>query len=129
MQRRWSGRNVDLGKFSSCLCEFFSERDFNVRKEDVSGGFRIFAEGSSVFELDGYVSVDVEGCPSDFVVALNFYRKGRRRGFPTGPLTMALFGGGWLFLQHLKREENWVKLEKEFWRYVENVLLRLSNSA
>lgn len=128
MQRRWSGKNIDLERLSACIRDFFGERDFDVKMERFFGGYKIIAEGSSVFELDGCVNVAVEGCPDDFVVVLNFHGREGRRGFFVGPLTMALFGGGWLLVRRCRLEENWVSLEREFWKYVENTLLRLSNS-
>ena len=128
MQRRWSGKNVDLERLSECICDFFGEMDFDVKMEKIFGGYKIIAEGSSVFELDGCVNVAVEGCSDDFVVVLNLNGREGKREFFAGPLTMALFGGGWFLVRRFKLEENWVSLKREFWKYVENTLLRLSNS-
>jgi lipopolysaccharide export system protein LptC len=40
-----------------------------------------------------------------------------------------MFGGGYFLLQEVKSDEAWMKLEKEFWQYVENVVLHLTNTA
>lgn len=129
MQRRWSNRNVDLELFTAYIGNFFKEREFDAVKEESSNGYQILAKNSPLFELDGYVNVTVEGHPNDFVVALDFSGEKRKKSFLVGPLTMAIFGGGGFLLKRLRSEESWIKLKKEFWSYVENVLLRLANSA
>jgi hypothetical protein len=40
-----------------------------------------------------------------------------------------MFGGGYLVLRQQKSQEAWTKLEKKLWRYVENAVLHLTNSA
>jgi hypothetical protein len=129
MQRGWSDKNVDLELLTSCIGDFFEEREFDMKKGKSSNGYQVLAENSPLFELDGYVIVAVVGHPNDFVVSLDFCEGKKRKGFLLGPFTASLFGGGRIFLRRLKLGEDWVELKREFWQCVENVLLRLANSA
>lgn len=128
MQKSWSNKNIDLELLVTCIGDFFKERDFEAVKGKTPNGYQILAHDSPYFKLDGYIDVTIEGQPNNFVITLNL--RGRKgKDFGAGPFLMAMFGGGYFFLRKLKSEEDWIKLEKEFWRYVENSLQSLVNSA
>lgn len=121
MQKTWSNKNIALDLLTTCIGDFFKEKDFEAIKGKVPNGYQILANDSPYFKLDGYVSVTIEGQPNNFAITLDLCG-GKKKGFGAGPLLMAMFGGGYFFLRKLKSEEDWVKFKKEFWRYVENSL-------
>jgi len=128
VRKCWSDKNVNLELLTRCIGDFFKENEFNAIKEESESGYQILAEDSPRFEMEGCVSVAVEGHPNDFFVDLDLcVEKGRR--LLLGPLTMSLFGGGIYYLRRIKTKENWIRLEKEFWKYVDNALLRVADSA
>ncbi len=128
MEKKWINRRIDLALFTTSIGNFFKENDFEAIKGDISTGHQILAEGSSRFRLDGYVSVIIEGKPNDFSVKLELCKEGKRSSF-TPILLTTMFLGGYFLTRKLKSEEDWMKLERAFWRHVDNVLLNLNNSA
>ncbi|MDI6690255.1 MAG: hypothetical protein QME50_00085 [Candidatus Bathyarchaeota archaeon] len=128
MRKSWRNRNVDLELLAKCIGDFFKEKDFEAVKGKIANGYQILADDSPHFKLDGYVNVTIEGRPSNFVISLDLCG-GKESGFKVSSWLMTMFGGGYFFLRKLKSQEDWVKFEKEFWRYVENSLPSLVNSA
>jgi len=129
MQRNWKGRNIDLELLTTRIGDFFKAKDFEAIRGEIPTGYKIFAEGSPYFKIDGYVSVAIEGNPNDFVVKFDLCKKSKRRFVMSGILSETMFLGGYLLSRKLKSEEEWLRLEKEFWRHVDNVLLFLGNSS
>lgn len=128
MQKNWVEKNVDLTELTTRLGDFFKEKDFEAIKGKTSTGHQIFAADSPYFKINGYVNITIEGKPNDFVVKLEHCGEDKRPPFRSIFLA-AMFGGGYFLSRRLKSEEAWMKLEKEFWRYVENVILHLTDSA
>jgi len=128
MQRSWTGRNVDLALLTTRIGDFFREKDFEAIKGQTSTGYQILAEDSPHFRLQGYVSVTIEGRPGNFAIKLDLCTK-KKKHSRLSPFLLNMFGGGYLALQELKSEEAWIKLEKQFWRHVKNVVPQLTNSA
>lgn len=128
MQRSWTKKNVDLALLTAHIGDFFKEKDFEAIKGEIPTGYQILAEDSPYFRIQGYVNVTIEGKPEDFTVKLDHCgKKGKHSWF--SPFLLGMFGGGYLLLQQLKSKEAWTKLEKQFWKHVENVVLQLTNSA
>lgn len=128
MQRSWTKKNVDLTLLTARIGDFFKEKDFEAIKGEIPTGYQILAEDSPYFRIQGYVNVTIEGKPEDFTMKLDHSgKKGKHSWF--SPFLLGMFGGGHLLLQQLKSEEAWTKLEKQFWKHVENVVLQLTNSA
>lgn len=127
MEKRWMNKNVDLVLLTTHIGNFFKERDFGAIKGETSAGYYIFAENSSHFRLDGYVSIAIEGSPDDFTVKLKLCTERKKHSF-TPILLTTMFLGGYFLSKKLKSEENWMKLEMEFWRHMDNVMLYLNNS-
>lgn len=127
MQRNWTEKNVDLALLATYIDNFFKEKGFETIREEVSTGCQILAEDSPNFKIQGYVNVTIEGKPQDFDVKLDHCGKKKHSSFSS--LLLRMMGGGYLVLQEMKSEEAWTELEKQFWRHVENLVLRLSNSA
>ena len=127
MKKRWTNKNVDLALLTTHTGMFFKERGFEAIKGEKPTGFHIFAENSPHFRLDGYVSVTIEGKPNDFTVKLELCNKRKKRTF-TPILLTTMFFGGYFLSKRLRSEEDWMKLEKEFWKHLDNIMLYLNNS-
>lgn len=128
MEKNWREKNVDLTELTARIGDFFKEKDFEAIKGEIPTGHQILAAGSPYFKINGYVGVTIEGKPDDFVVRLELCGEDKRPRFRSIFLA-AMFGGGYFLSRRLKSEEAWMKLENEFWRYVENVILHLTDSA
>ena len=127
MQKNWTERNVDLTKLTAHLGGFFKEKDFEAVKGERPTGHQILATDSPYFKINGYVSVTIEGKPNNFVVNLELCSKDKSSPFIPNFLT-SMLGGGYFILRQLKSTEVWMKFEKEFWKYVDNAVLCLTNS-
>lgn len=127
MEKKWTGKNVDLSLLINQIGNFFKERDFNAIKGETQTGYQILAEDSPQFRLDGYVSVTIDGNSNQFTVKFEQCRKEKRFSNLPDKLTI-MFIGGYFFTRKLKAEEDWMTLEKEFWRHIDNAMLYLNNS-
>jgi len=128
MEKRWVNRKVDLKLLTDRIGDFFKKWDFEAIKGEIATGYQIFAGNSPYFSMKKYVSVTIEGKPNDFIVKLEFCNDKKKRFF-IPVLLSTMFLGGYLLSKRLKTNENMIKLEKEFWRHVENAVLSLGNSA
>ena len=128
MQRNWTKKNVDLALLTARIGDFFKKKDFEAIKGEIPTGYQILAEDSPYFKIQGYVSVTIEGKPEDFTVKLD-HCGNKKRHSRFSPFLLTILGGGYFISQRLKSEEAWIKLEREFWRHVENAVLHLTNSA
>jgi hypothetical protein len=126
MQKKWTDKNVDLVLLATHIGNFFKEKDFEAIKGEIPNGYQIFAENSPYFRLDGYVSVTIEGKSDDFTIKLELCREGKRSLTPL--LLTTMFVGGYFLSKKLRSDEDWMRLEKEFWRHLDNFLLHLSDS-
>ena len=122
MEKRWTNKNVDLTLLTARIGDFFKERDFEAMKGETATGYQILAEDSPSFRLDGCVSVVIEGKSDDFIVKLELFKKGKERSF-TPILLTTMFLGGYFLKTKLRSEEDWMRFEKEFWRYLDNLML------
>ena len=128
MQRNWTNKNVDLALLTARIGDFFKEKDFEAIKGETPTGYQILAEDSPYFKIQGYVSVTIEGKPENFTVKLDHYVKKKRHSW-LSPFLLTMLGGGYLISRRLKSQEAWIKLKEEFWKHVENAVLRSTNSA
>ena len=128
MERKWYMKNVDLNLLTVRLGDFFKERDFEVIGEKTPTNYQVLAKNSSSFRLLGFVNVTIEGKPDDFVIKLELCEK-KKRYSRYGSLLLNMFGGGYFLVREAESDEAWMKLEKEFWQYVETLILNLTNTA
>jgi hypothetical protein len=122
MEKRWTNKNVDLALLTARIGDFFKERDFEAMKGETAAGYQILAEDSPSFRLGGCVSVTIEGKKDDFTVKLELFKKEKKRSL-TPILLTTMFLGGYFLKSKLRSEEDWMKLEKEFWRYLNSLKL------
>jgi hypothetical protein len=129
MRRRLTDQNLNLASFTDILGEFFVKKDFEVIKGETEKGFKIIAYDSPNFKLDGSADVTIEGEKNDFTVSLDFCKESDKHDSPVRSIFLTtMLGGGYFLLKRLKSEETFLKLEKEFWAYVENVLYSAKGS-
>lgn len=121
-QQFWIERNVDLRLLTEQINNFFKEKNFETLKEEIPNGYKIFVP-------KGHAFVTIQGDPNNFAVKLEKLTGKRKRDFSPLMFIEQMFLGGFLILKDLKSDEDWRKLEKDFWRYVENSVLRLTNTA
>jgi len=129
MQRNWVGKNIDLSLLTTQMGEFFRVNNFEAVKGEIPSGYQIFAGGSPRFKISGCVSVTIEGTSDDFTVNFELSTDKKKHEHPHSMVLEQMVFGGYFILRKLKSEEAWLKLEKEFWRYLENTVLRLGDSA
>jgi len=129
MHRNWKEKSVDLALLTTHIGDFFKVKDFEAVKGKIPTGYQIFAADSPYFRIRGYVSATIEGKPDDFTIGLEFCTDRNKPPFPHPILLESMIFGGLFLSRRLKAEESWFRLENEFWRHVENAVLRLSNSA
>jgi hypothetical protein len=127
MEKRWTNKSIDLTLLTNHIGSFFKERDFEAIKGKTATGYNILAEDSPHFRLDGYVSVIIEGKPEDFIVKFELCKDQRKRSL-TPILLTTMFLGGYFLSKKLRAEEDWMKLEKEFWRHLDNAILYLNDT-
>jgi hypothetical protein len=129
MQRRWEGKSVNSELLTTRIGDLFKVKDFEAIKGKTSTGYQILAENSPYFKIDGYARVTVEGTPDDFGVSFDLCTDRKKPAFLPSVLLEAMFFGGYFIKRRTESAEDWLKLEREFWRHVENVVLQLTNSA
>jgi DNA-binding protein YbaB len=119
MEKNWTDKNVDLARFTTHVGEFFKKYDFEAVKEKLENGWRIEAQDSPIFKMEGLVTVTIEGDPNNLKVTLD--RSGiEKKSHINSMYLTAAFGGGYFLLKRMKSEENWTLFQRQFWRYVEN---------
>jgi len=127
LQRNWSKRNVDLKELKEKISEFFKDNYFDVIVSETKNGYQLFAKGSPNYRIDGQIFIAIEGKPEDFSITIDLKTKKTPRIF-LSPILMTLFGGGYFLMQHLKSNETWIELKRDFWEYVDRVIIELSSS-
>ncbi len=127
MQRRWTGKNVDLELLSDSVEDFFKSRSF-LTKRTVSPEERIILwQSKRAAKAEKPLSAKIMGNPDDFTVELKASEL-TDRSIRLGMLTKPI-GGGYFLLKSLKLREALEKLEKEFWIYMEEKIAQLAGSS
>ncbi len=127
MQRRWTGKNVNLALLSDRVEDFFKDRGFSTEKEESAGEYTILWAPPRVRSMRDAMTVRILGNPNDFVVEI--IASERTRGTITLGMLTKLFGGGYLVVRGLRAKEALEKIEREFWVYVEEKVAHLAGSA
>jgi hypothetical protein len=129
MERRWVAKNVDLGLLANSIVDFLKTLDFEIISGETVSEHAIFAGDSPNFPIDDHISVTIQGKPEDFVVKMELNDGKKKRSLFVSPLLMSLIGAGFLLSKRFKSEEAWLKLEREFWRHLENIVVQLTDSS
>ncbi|MEM3459530.1 MAG: hypothetical protein QXN36_01880 [Candidatus Bathyarchaeia archaeon] len=128
MQKSWTDRNVNLELLVDQIGEFFKEKDFNAVKGTTDKGYQIFADDSKYYKIDGYVSVSIEGKPEKFSITFELCKEEHKRKLPASIMLVTMFGGGYFLRKQLKSDEEWLKLKRDFWIYVDKTVSNLTNT-
>jgi len=127
MQRRWTGKSVDLDSLCECVDDFFTNRKFLTEKSESSGGRTLLLHSRhATRKLGESISLRITGNPDDFIVDLKASELAAHT-VRAGLLTKSL-GGGYFLLRGLKLQEELEKMEKEFWIFVEDKVAQLARS-
>jgi len=128
MQKRWTGKSVDLDLLYHCVDDFFTNQKLLTEKSESSGERTLILRSKHAARKFGEpISLRITGNSDDFTVDLKASELAART-VRAGMLTKSL-GGGYLLLKGLKLQEELEKLEKEFWIYVEDKVAQLTGSA
>jgi hypothetical protein len=128
MQKTWKTRNVDLALLTDSIENFFKQKDFEVVKEENEKSYQIFAVYSPYFKISGCISVTIEGKTDEITIKFEL-TAGKEKTSYLPSMLVTMLGGGYFLLQQFKVEEDLIRLEKEFWRYAENAVSFLDDSA
>jgi hypothetical protein len=114
-------RKTNLETLTKQIVRFFEAKKF----EDITAlqnddGYQIIAGNSRTYKLRSDLKVDIHKENDGFTISLNSLKETKRFNFPMTLATM--FGGGYFLLKDLKSDEAWVKIEREFWNHVHNVV-------
>jgi hypothetical protein len=66
--------------------------------------------------------VDIHRETEGFSVSLDLAKGTKRFNFPMTLATM--FGGGYFLLKDLKSDEHWRKIEREFWKDIDSMIMQ-----
>jgi len=104
------------------ILDFFRSKGLKVTANKLEDGYIIFLSDAT----KGTLKVKIVGKPDDFIVEL--YTESHYDSFShLGPL-VSIFGGGAFLLKKIKNEEFLMKIEEDFWKYIEEILTFLRNS-
>lgn len=127
MQDRWTGKNIDLTLLSKYIEKFFKEMGYKAKKNGLMRGYKIFVIPRNTRDVVARIEIRVLGQPNDFVIDFCGIER-MRSSIASGFLTIHFFGG-LILRRSLKLQEVLEKLEKEFWIYLDETVLRLIDSA
>ena len=145
MQKRWTGKNVNLNLLSERVESYFKNKGFMTKRtesegelilllvpqhtEDVRKTMMTKTAGTQTPQYAPNVkgmTAKIIGDPNDFTIEFT-PSEITRRSIWLGMLTK-IFGGGYLILQSLKLREALEKLEREFSIYIEDEIANLAGS-
>jgi len=128
MQKRWTGKNVDLDLLSEHVEEFFKDRGL-ITKKTVSQGKRtvLWVPQNTRWPVNKAMKANIVGDSNDFTIELAANEQ-TLRSIKLG-LLMKPLGGGYIALRGLRIRETLEKIEREFWVYVEDEVAHFAGSA
>lgn len=128
MQNRWTEKNIDLDLLSNRIEDFFKDRGFLTKRTQSEGERTIFwTSEATTIRLKDPMRAKIIGDSNDFVIEL-VASELTLRPIRLGLLTKS-FGGGYFALRGLRLRETLQKLETEFWAYMEDKIIQLTDSA
>lgn len=129
MQRVWSKRNVNLNLFKEKIREFLEKNAFDVVANESQNTYHLLASGSPNYQIDGQVSLTLEGTPEDFSIRLEQERKSRIRKHSL-PITLAAsLGFGLALREEFDPNEAFLDLRRDLWAFADRAVINLTGSA
>lgn len=126
MYTRWTGRNVDLALLIESIEGFLSVRGCKISRKESERRCLVVGRPENTSDVLEDVSVKISGEPNDFTV--EFISGGKSRSSILLGFLTSMIGGGNLMLKGVRSQESSDKLEKEFWSYLEEKMVGLTNS-
>ena len=121
MKKKWTKCDVDLAVLAEKIESFFRQRGFEVFKGENSAGIQIYAINSLYVKSDDYISVKVEKKTSEIVIKFSLGATDENFFNPPNLLTVMFFGG-YFFTKRSKLNMEIIRLEKDFWKYMDSIL-------
>lgn len=128
MEKRWTGKNVDLDLLREHIEDFFKEKGYTTERIEHAEERTIsWAPQHAPKNVKEAMTVKIVGDSNDFLIKF-MASELSRRSIWLGMLSKSL-GGGYLLLRSLRLRETLEKLEREFWVYIEDKVARMAGSA
>jgi hypothetical protein len=128
MQRRWTGKNVNLDLLSQSIEDFFKSKGFVTGRTELKREFTIvWTSMLAPYKLKDFTRTKVFGDSNDFTVEI-IASELTTRAIRMGLLTKSI-GGGYFALRNIRLRETLEKLESDFWIFVEGKIADLERSA
>jgi type IV secretory pathway ATPase VirB11/archaellum biosynthesis ATPase len=124
MQKNWTNQNVNIQTLMERITKYLEGEDFDVTVYNGERGYIIIANNSSKYEIEGDITIQIQGEPNQFSIKIE-EKRGKSWEDRIPPLLATMFGGGYLFLKKLKSEERFIEFTVEFWRNVNKILNEL----
>jgi hypothetical protein len=124
VEKQWKGHNVDLQRLAQTIENYYSRRNLKAKVTAFRNGYsiRVVVMG---LRTQRVMSIIIRGAPDDFTIETRA-TESEDNTLKLGLLT-TVFGGGSLVLGSVKAREELEKLEREFWRTIEETIGSLSN--
>ena len=139
VRERWVNKNVDLDRFTDLIKYFLISHGLSIEKEELEGSSRFFlvkgwwSGKSSSLKLrlrrSRRIQIRINGNSNDFIIELDtdVIERGFRSSRIFGSI-LSLFGGGIILVESLKAQEDFLLWQEQFWRFVKEQVINLSNS-
>ena len=128
MQRKWTGKNVNLDLLSQSIEDFFKSKGFVTKRTELRREYTIvWTSILAPSNLRDLTRAKVLGDSNNFAVEI-IASELTMRAVRLGLLTKSI-GGGYFALKNLRLKETLEKLENEFWIFVEKKIADLEGSA
>lgn len=128
MQKRWTGKNVDLDLLSESVEKFLKDKGFVTSRTESEKELTVFwASERAPATSDQVPRVRIIGDSGDFTVEIVASELADRQ-IRLGLLTKAI-GGGYFALRSIRTREKLEKLESELWAYIDSRANSLIGSA
>jgi hypothetical protein len=124
MQKSWTNQNINIQALMERITKYLEGEDFDVTVYCEERGYMIIANNSSKYEIEGDITIQIEGEPNQFSIKLE-EKRGQSWGDRIPPLLATMFGGGYFLLKRLKSNERFIEFTKNFWQNVNKILFEI----
>jgi len=127
LKYKWLNKNVDLNTLADAVSHFLENNKFKTLTEKYNDKIRILGSRRKPNRQFISVKVIISGTPNDFTVELKAGEQ--MRSFLKLSSLVSFFGGGLILLKYHKTVEFYQQLEEKFWKYLEERVAELVDSA